>query len=622
MGDFVQEKPGPLRARDALLLAAYAAILLWINFYIARDFFSGRTAHMNSMHGFWAAMAQRGAGVWLHPSWWPYWDCGIPFEAAYAPLVPALTAAWAALFHTSFDMAFSSVTGLVYIFGPLALFAMAWGLTRTPGISFSAALIYALTSPTQWVSPDGAFNASHIRDARRLFLIALWDDTPHVTALALLPLAVLFLVFSVERRRWRYYAAAAVTIALMAMASAFGPVMTGMAAVAIIVSSDPAEWKRRALLIAGIGAWAYAIAIAFVPPSVLLAIHESTVMSDQERWTVSSLTALSAALLGLATLRHLLLRYRAGARTAFFVSFAWIAGSVPLTADYLGGRLMPQADRYKFEFELTLTLVAAVGGWALIRRFPTAIRVCAILLLVSLAAEQIADHRKREKEYTFPQDVTATVEYRAAKWTAQNLPGVRVFFPGSLAQWANDFTDIPQFTGGSWSMATNQSQQRADAAIAFAGRPVDQDLRISLVWLKAYGAGAIAVAAPDSGEYWKPYSDPGKFDGLAPLWTEKGVTIRRVPLRSTSSRTSYPRPRLCGASRRIPRIPLIRRATSPRSTTRRCRWHPSSGGAASISGFARRSRRGRRCRFRKATSPDGARASTAPIAMCRKMAWD
>jgi hypothetical protein len=57
---------------------------------------------------------------------------------------------------------------------------------------------------------------------------------------------------------------------------------------------------------------------------------------------------------------------------------------------------------------------------------------------------------------------------------------------------------------------------------------------ISLTWLKAFGVGAVGVSAPNSQEYWKPYVDPKKFDGLPVLWNESGVTIYRVPVRSAS----------------------------------------------------------------------------------------
>ena len=81
-------------------------------------------------------------------------------------------------------------------------------------------------------------------------------------------------------------------------------------------------------------------------------------------------------------------------------------------------------------------------------------------------------------------------------------------------------------------MATNRSQQNAEADILYGSGPVIRE--ISLTWLKAYGVAAVAVSAPNSQEYWKPYADPTKFNGLPVLWSESGVTIYRTPLRSAS----------------------------------------------------------------------------------------
>jgi hypothetical protein len=139
----------PFGRIETLRAAFYLLTLLWINVYICRDMFFGSTAHMGSMHGFWTALAARGGGSWFHATWWPFWDNGIPFESTYPPLVPALAAAISALRGVPPAVGFHSVTGVFYILGPCTLFFMAWRLTRAPGYSSLAALLYSLTSVTQ-----------------------------------------------------------------------------------------------------------------------------------------------------------------------------------------------------------------------------------------------------------------------------------------------------------------------------------------------------------------------------------------------------------------------------------------------------------------------------------------
>ncbi len=220
--------------RELLLAGFYALVLVWVNAYICRELFYVQTAYMNSMHGFWIALAKRAGGSWFHSEWWPYWDAGIPFEFTYPPLVPGLTAAWAAVQAIPEALALQRVTGVIYCLAPLTLFTAAWLLTRLPGCSFAAALFYSLTAPTQILVPDQNFSLKSFWDARRLFVVTVWDDTPHLAAIALLPLVILFLSLSIRRRRFGYYWAASALIALAALANAFGPVMTAIAAVCLL----------------------------------------------------------------------------------------------------------------------------------------------------------------------------------------------------------------------------------------------------------------------------------------------------------------------------------------------------------------------------------------------------
>jgi hypothetical protein len=538
---------------ETLRAVFYLLTLLWINVYICRDMFFGSTAHMGSMHGFWTALATRAGGSWFHATWWPFWDNGIPFESTYPPLVPALAAAISALRGVTPAVGFHSVTGVFYILGPCTLFLMAWRLTRAPGYSFLAALLYSLTSPTQMLVPDGGFMFGKILDARRLYVVSVWDDTPHLTALAFLPLVILFLARSIETRRPVYYAGAAASIGLAALASAFGPVMVVLAAACLLFVLRRQDWSRNLMLTAGIGAWGWAIAAPFLSPSLMRAIRAASAASDGEGWSLGSFTAIALVVLGWAILWQCLRRWTDDWRIRFFALFAWLTSSIPLLQLALQRHFLPQPNRYKFEMEMALCLAVAFSLRPWIGRITPSVRRALLLAALAVAVEQTVDHRKLEKKFTFPQDVTGTVEYRAAAWAQKTFPGIRFFLPGSMAQWANTYTNIQQFTGGSFTMATNQVQQRADTAIGFGADNVQQDVHLTLTWLKAYGVGVVAISGKDSKEYWRPFTHPEKFDGVLPaVWLESGVTMYRVPLREFTLAHMVPESALV---RRAPREP-------------------------------------------------------------------
>lgn len=544
---------GPIKRSEWLAAAAYSVVLLWINLYVCRALFSVQTGPMNSMHGFWAAIARLADGSWFQATWWPYWDCGIPFEFTYAPLAPALTAMGAAAFHVSQGLAFQAVSALAYCLGPLTLFLMAWLMTRAPGYSFLAGLFYSLTGPTRILVPDDSFFWRTFWDARRLSLMVFWDDTPHVLALAFLPLAILFLSLSFRKRRLIYYAAASVSIAAATLASAFGPAMVAMAAFCLLFVLRRQDYGRNILCTAAIGAYAYALSAHFLPPTLFQAIRTASGRGEDGNWSMGSVTALAIVTLGWVLLWHYLPRWTSDWRLQFFALFAYLTSSPPMLATFFNRHLLPQPGRYKFEMELALALLAVFLARCWIEKMPRALKAALLFLCLALAGEQVISHRKYAKTIIQPAVLESTIEYRAATWAEQNLPGVRILMPGSIAQWTNAFTEVQQFTGGSWSMAYNSIQQRGYDAAHGGGDTPERDAHVSLAWLKAYGVGAVCVPGPKSPEFWKPYRHPAKFEGLLPvLWRVDDTTIYQIPQRNASLAHVVPEAALIGRAPRGP----------------------------------------------------------------------
>jgi hypothetical protein len=524
----------PISPREYLLAAACSAALIWINCYICREIFHTPAGSMPSMQGFWIALAERAQGSWWHPSWWPYWNCGMPFEAAYAPLIPALTAAWAALRHVPAAVAFNAITGVVYIALPLTMFWMAWILSRSPGYAFFAALLYSLTAPTQVILPDEPNSIQNFWQAWRLSLAVYWDETPHLAALAVLPLSILLLWLAMFRPRRVYSIAAAILIAIATYASAFAPIVILAVSICLIATAPPADRVRHAMRIAGIGILGYALAAASLPPSLIHGIAVSSPGHQDGELAVGSFTALALIVFGWCALWPAIRRIRTP-YLRFFCLFAYLTSAIPMVGIWLNRSFLPQPKRYRMEMEMALALVIVFGLRPLLEKFPKYVRGAIAFVVLCVAAEQIISHRVFAKAILRPVDMASTIEYRAAVWTDRNLPGVRVMLPGSIAQWADHFAPIEQFSAGSWSQAANPVQQLGMRTIFKGGDTPEQDARVSVAWLEAFGVGAIAISGAESTEYWKPYAHPRKFDGVLPaLWSESGVTIYRIPQRSAS----------------------------------------------------------------------------------------
>jgi hypothetical protein len=519
--------------------AAYGVVLLWLNAYVCRDWLYHPTAQMNTLYGYWAALARLADG-WLQPSWWPYWDFGIPFEFTSAPLVPALAAAITPFRHGSQSMAVEAVSALVYCAAPVALFALAWALTRAPGYSFFAALFYSLLSPAQLLAPDSGFRWAGFLAPHRFMLQSVWDETPRAAALVFLLLFLLFLKRAIERRRPVDSVLAAILLALAMLASPFAAISAALSVLCLVTADDAKSRRSNLVRIACIALLAFALAARFLPPSLWVAMGAAS--AAHEPWSVAVFKIFAGVVVVWLTLLHFLDRRGADWHTRFFVLWAFAMSCGPVLATWLDRQILPQAQRFRIEMEPAVALAVVFGLRPLLDRMPRTVKAAVVFAVLSLAGEQLVHHRRLAKDVLYPADVTQTIEYRAARRIAHDLPGARVMLPGSIAHWANAFTELPQYSGSEGTMAYSQLQQRAMTAVYRSGETPEENARISLAWLKAYGAAAVVVSGPASREVWKPFARPYKFDGRLPaLWTEEGVTAYRVSDRTISLAHVVPR---------------------------------------------------------------------------------
>jgi hypothetical protein len=526
-------QPSTLRR---ILPYLYFLGLVWLNFYIIRGLLAVETtARMNSMHGFWTALARLGDGSWWTPSWWRYWDGGMPFEYAYAPLVPGLTALVAKAFGIPQIRAVEWVFALILTLGPPLLYLGVWRLTRAPGWSFAAAAFYSLLSPALVLAPNDAFSLRTLFYLERFFLTIEWDEGPHLAALALWGPAVLCLFRIVETRRLIWIAAGVPLLAGMVYASAFGTTVLAITAVCVL-GAVGFSWERFGSL-AVAGALTYLAAMAWLPPSFVRVIREASDFHGQG-WTWSSWTALAIVVFAWVLVYPRLMRRMDDSRLRFFILFAMTSLLIVWLNDFLHKQFVPQPVRYKQELAIGLSLAAVFSFRLVWGRLSRPVQAATLGLVLAVAAEQTVFARRWAKELIQDRDVTSTIEYRAAQAVDRYVPPEgRVMLPGSIAQWLNAFSRHEQWSGSSWSSAPNLKQQAArEEAYSEAG-----GFETSLMWFRAFGVDAVVTVGPDSPEFWKPFRDPGKYEGhFEKLWSERDTALYIAPRRIRSRAHALP----------------------------------------------------------------------------------
>ena len=489
---------------------AYATALVWISAYICRNWFYHPTAHMNSLYGYWAALAKWGAWSWP-PAWWPFHDLGSPIEFLSAPLIPAMAHAIASITGVSHLLAVQAVSAIFYCAAPVALFLTAWSLTRAPGASFLAAIGYVLLSPAQILAPDGDFRWARIFEPHRFMLQAIWDETPRCASLTFLLVFLLLFARWLESRRARVFVLACIALSLAMLASPFAAISAALTLLALLTARR--EHAREWAYAAGAMLLAWALAARWLPPSVWTALAAASAAHEPWNWTVPRFAA--AAGVAWTVVWSALERWIREWQARFAVLLLLAMCSAPVFAYWLHTTLLPQSHRFRLEMEAAVALAAAFGFRAFLARARASARIVAVAAIVAAASAQVVHHRRLAKDALYPVDAGRKVDRRVAERAAAAFPGRVVMLPGSMAHWANWFAPVLQFGGSEGTTAYSQAQQRALVDVYAA-----HDLRASVAVLEAYGAAAVVAPA-------------GRFDGVLPaLWTDEGLTAYQAPGRA------------------------------------------------------------------------------------------
>lgn len=522
----------PLFKRHLPAVAALAILNAWI---CARLFTVEYTNQFGSVDGAFISIARYLSRHWGDHSWWPLWHCGMPYEDTYVPLLHLTVAAVTTLAGISAAHAYHIVVGIAYTLGPVTLYLMAVYLGAERGSAFLSSAIYSLFSPSTLLMPDVARDIGGFLFGRRLQVLTVYGEGPHISALTLLPMVIVALAYALQKRTGRAFALASLMLALVFLVNVPGTMATGVAVFCWIVV-QPAGSRRSAWMLAvGAAILAYAVACYGIPPSSELTVLEnigrmhhgfSAAAKTARLLLIGSLGAAAAAGYLLSRTRlPLLLRFAA-------LYFALIAVLV-LTANPRNFEMLPQVGRLQLEMEMGVCLIAGAGGWLLYRRAHWRLQVVLLLLFAIGVGFQLVHYRQRADVDLQPANLAAHSEYASAMWADAHLSGERVYVTGSDSFWWNAFTDVPQAIGCCDQGESLTVLANLPYLINSEKGPYHEIL--TKAYLEAVGVQAIVVAGPQSTDEYKDISVPERFDAMLPaLHRELGDTIYAVPQRSPS----------------------------------------------------------------------------------------
>jgi hypothetical protein len=467
--------------------------------------------------------------------WWPWWDAGAPFQNTYSPLIPFLAAAVSGIMRVSVARGLHIVAAALYCTGPVALYAALRRVSGQPRESLVAAILYSIVSPCAFLIPAIGMDMQGLLHVRRLHVLMYYGEVPQCSSLTFLPLAVLLFFQLFKAPTLTRMITASAFAAITALTNAFGAVSLVSAIILLLITSETQRFARNVLAAACALGLTVAAISPLIPWELLLAIWKnSPVTSGDFRFTGRSLAAV-CGLAGLMAAVWRATRRRWPAELCFLCLFFTLMLTIVASGYFFAAWILPQPHRYQNVADMAGVSLAAFATCRCLDRFSPMRRNMLYAAGVVLIGAQTLHVVHWSMRMIRDVRIDETSSYRIALWLRDHLPGDRVMISGAHAYLANVLDDIPQLSGGHEPFQPNYRAVGASYMVYGAPAPV------AVQWLRAFGTRAVTVPRAGSSEYFKPFTDPDKFEGVLPvLWQDQGNTIYSVPTKSPSLAHAVP----------------------------------------------------------------------------------
>ena len=471
------------------------------------------------------------ADNWPHPNWQPNWYCGTRTDYVYPPALRYGTAIISKAVPKVIPVrAYRIYTAFFYCFGICAVYLLARMGSKSRLAGWLAAAATALVSPSYLFNPNLRADTFWLMPYR-LNVLVRYGEGPHMTALAWIPLALLFAFRTLQRWRPVSFALASVCCAMVVANNFYGATSLAMLFPILvwavyITHLDPWVWVRGA----AIACLAYGLNAFWLVPSYIRITLDNMryVSSEGNLWSTWVILAVTIAFLLFST------RFARGRRERAYMVF--LCGSVAvfmtvvLGHHYFNFRIIGEPSRQYPELDLILILFSI----ELLRRFwggPMWRKLTATVVIVAGLGTSYGYLQNSRKFFVVDPDYTDQVEFQMQDWVAKNMPQSRVLAAGTVRFWYNAWHDLPQIGGGSEQGLLNPMVMPVQWEILFGN-----SFNLSMWWLQLFGADAVLVNEPQSREVYHDIKFPMKFKGQLDVLHDDGAgnLIYNVPRRYRS----------------------------------------------------------------------------------------
>ncbi len=469
---------------------------------------------------------------WPHPNWQPNWYAGTRTDYVYPPALRYGTAALAKYVPRLLPVkAYHIYVGFFYCFGIAAVYWFAAWAGKSRAFAALAAIATALVSPSFLVNAAIRLDTPLLMPYR-LNVLLRYGEGPHMTAVAWIPLALLFSYRATERWRPVSLVLAIISCAMVVSNNFYGATSLAMLFPLLLWSiyvthRDVTVWIRGAL----IPPLAWGLTAFWLVPSYLKVTLDNMqfVSSQGNLW--SKWVALGFVIGFVLLSDHFIRGKKSLCYLVFLVgAVAWFCVNT-IGNHYLDFRIIGEPARLFPELDMLILLLLAElcrRTWFAEWRGRLVGRVAVVLFVAAGLSTSWPYLSKSRTVFVAEPDYTKRVEYELTDWMAKNKPGVRALPAGSVRFWYNAWADLPQLGGGSEQGLLNPRVVPPVWQIYLG-----PEAELSILWMQITGVEAVLVNGKASQELYKDFQFPEKFAGKLPVLYDngRGDTIYGVPRR-------------------------------------------------------------------------------------------
>ena len=468
---------------------------------------------------------------WPHHLWQPLWYCGTRADYVYPPGPRYGVAIFSALLRVSAARGYHFFIGFCYAFGFLILYLWTRTATGSRGVAWLATVSIATASPSFLVLPD-IWNDSMFHVPQRLHVLMTYGEGPHISSLAMLPIAWLgaWKRFRGGDARWKCLSA--VGIALTVTINFYGlvTILITMPLLLWACLLERPDWRivRDAVMIGVLG-WGLT-AWWLVPSFIRVTSRNLHLVSPAgNSWSLPVLIVLLLMYLAVSLVFRRMTRF--SAYTFFIWSVLWWLAAYILGFRWFGFqvagnpiRLIPEMD--VFAILCFAQLAGIVWNWRLDGSLNLVPRIALLVLLFFAFRPSWRYLKHAYHEFPKASNWQEGVEYKTETWLYEHFPDQRAFVTGTIRFWYDTWHNGQEADGASQQGILNPLLPGAQWIVMHGNDP-----KVITWWLQALSVDILVVPGKDSQEGYRDFPDPKMYDGFLPLLRDDGEGNRyyRVP---------------------------------------------------------------------------------------------